>query len=252
MFATGGRLVLFWSLPALLIAGGTIGYRTIERWSWFDSFYVAVITLTSIGYGDKHAFSMGGRVLTLTLALVGISAVAVAATELLSVVVTGELRAAWRKRRMTKRIDSLEGQIIVCGYGAVGRYVCAELLADGIPVVVIDRQAEALTAARQAGVHTVLGEASADATLRRAGIERARALIAVAGSDSDNVLITLTARLLSPALPIVSRAGEEATASKLLRAGATRAASPHAIAGARLAQVALHPSAATADHLVGR
>ena len=75
----------------MLIAVGTVGYRIIEGWSWFDSFYVAVITLTSIGYGDRHAFSIAGRVLTLVLALGGISTVAIAAAELLGTIVTGDL-----------------------------------------------------------------------------------------------------------------------------------------------------------------
>jgi voltage-gated potassium channel len=246
----GWRLFLFWSLPMLLIVGGSIGYRLTERWSWFDSFYVAVITLTSIGYGDKHAFSLPGRVLTLTLALVGISAVAVAATELVRVIITGELGQSWGKRRMKKRIAGLEHHVIVCGYGGVGRHVCEELLVQGIPVVAVDRLAEPLVAAREAGVHTVLGEATADTTLHQAGIGQARALIAVAGTDADNVLITMAARLLRPELPIISRAEEVTTVSKLLRAGATRAASPQAIAGGRIARAALHPSSVEGDLVV--
>jgi voltage-gated potassium channel len=244
---TGRRLLLFWSLPALMIGAGTVGYRMIERWSWFDSFYVAVITITSLGYGDKHAFSMGGHVLTLVLALTGITAVALAATELWSAVISGELRKSREKRRMRKKIEALERQVIVCGYGEVGRHVCAELLAEGMRVVVIDRQEDPLAAAQDAGAHTVLGDAAEDATLTRAGIERARALVAVAGADSDNVLITMTARLLCPKLPIMSRADEESTVPKLLRAGASQTASPHAIAGGRIAQAVLRPSVLDAD-----
>jgi voltage-gated potassium channel len=247
---TGWRLFLFWSLPTLMIVGGTLGYRLLERWSWFDSFYVAVITITSIGYGDKHAFSTGGRVLTITLALLGISAVAVAATELLGTIITGELRDTLGQRRMRKRIAALERQVIICGYGQVGRHVCAELLAVRVPVVVIDREPESLAAARRAGAHFVLGDATLDTTLQRAGIERARALVAVTGTDSDNVLITMSAHLLCPELLIVSGALKKATVTKLLRAGATRAASPFAIAGARLAQAALHPEVLDVDRVV--
>jgi len=224
-----------------MIGAGTVGYRALERWSWFDSFYVAVVTLTSIGYGDRRAASLSGRVLTLTLALVGISSVALAATELLRVIVTGELKKSWGERRMRKRIESLERQVVVCGYGHIGQHVCAALLAGGVPVVVVDRRAEPLAAAQDAGIHAVLGDATAEATLRRAGIERARALIAVAGTDSDNVLITMTARLLCPRLSIVSGVEDQATVPKLLRAGASWAASPHALAGGLMAQAALNP-----------
>jgi voltage-gated potassium channel len=143
---------------------------------------------------------------------------------------------------MGRRIEALERHVIVCGFGRVGRHVCADLLGCGVPFVVIDRLDAALAAAREAGAHPLRGDATADATLRQAGIERARALIAVAGTDPDNVLITMTARLLRPTLPIVARAEEEATVPKLLRAGATRTVSPHAIVGGRVAQAVLRPA----------
>jgi voltage-gated potassium channel len=241
------RLFVFWSVPALLLCAGAIGYHTIERWSWFDSFYVAVNTLTSLGGGTKHAASHGGRVLTLLLALAGISTLAVAATELLGAIVTGELREFLRSQRMTRRIDELEQHVIVCGYGHVGQHVCAALLAGGVAVVAVDRLDAALALARETGAYAVLGDATTDATLRRARIDRARALVAVAGSDPDNVLITVTARLLRPALSIVARSEDEATVPKLLLAGATRTASPHAIAGERIADAVLRPSAVDAD-----
>ena len=234
-------LFLF-SAPAVLIGIGTAGYRALEGWSWFDSFYVAVITLTSIGYGQRAPLTIAGRVFTMVLALGGIFTVAFVATKLLSTIITGELRDFWGKRRMAKRIDALEQHVIVCGYGHVGQHVCADLLAAGVPVVVIDRGDAALGAAREAGAHTLLGDAIADATLNRAGIDRARALVAAAGADSDNVLITMTARLLRPGLPIVSRAEEDATVPKLLRAGATRTVSPYVMAGGCIAQAVLRPA----------
>jgi voltage-gated potassium channel len=236
------RLALFWSLPALLVGVGTVGYRLTERWSWFNSFYVAIVTLTSIGYGDRAATSMAGRWLTLALAFGGVSTFALAATELLGVIITGDLRAFWVRWRMEKRIDALVGHVIVCGYGRIGRRVCAELVAAHVPVVAIDRRNEALLAGRADGVLYELGDAADEDTLRRAGVTRARALVVVAGADPDSVLITMTARLLRPELAIVSRAEEESTVSKLLHAGATRVASPNAIAGGRIAQAVLHPA----------
>jgi voltage-gated potassium channel len=132
--------------------------------------------------------------------------------------------------------------VIVCGYGHVGQHVCAQLIAGGIPVVAVDRRADALARAREAGAYPVLGDASIDETLRSARIDRARGLVAAAGADADNVLITMTARLLQPAMPIVSRSEDKATVPKLLRAGATRVASPHTIAGECIADAVLRPS----------
>lgn len=236
------RLLAFASVPALLIGAGTVGFRSLEGWSWFYSFYVAVITLTSIGYGERNPLSTPGRVFTMVLALGGIFTVAVAATELLGTIITGELRDYWGKWRMGKRIHTLRQHVIVCGYGHVGQHVCADLLGGGVPVVVIDRQDAPLAVARDAGAHPVLGDATVDSTLSQAGIQRARALVAVAGTDSENVLITMTARLMRPAMAIVSRAEEKATVPKLLRAGATRTVSPDAIAGGHMAQAVLRPA----------
>jgi voltage-gated potassium channel len=235
------------SVPAALIGVGTVGYRLTEGWSWFDAFYVAIITLTSIGYGDRRPESIPGRVLTLVLALIGISTFAIAATELLGMILSGELPRSLGRWRMGKRIDELRQHVIVCGYGHVGQHVCSALLGDDVPVVVIDRQEAPLAAARDAGAHPLLGDATADTTLSRAGIAQARALVAVAGADADNVLITLTARLLRSELPIVSRAEDEATIPKLTRAGATRTASPDAIAGGRMALAVLRPSVLDGD-----
>jgi voltage-gated potassium channel len=204
---------------------------------------MAVITLTSLGYADKHALSTAGHVVTLVLALVGISTIALAATELLRTIITGELRSFVEDWRMGRRIDALKQHTIVCGYGSVGQHVCADLVGAGVAVVVIDRRTEALAAARDAGAHTMLGDAAADDTLTRAGALRARALVAVAENDADNVLITIAAHLLCPELAIVARAEDEATVPKLTRAGATRTASPYAIAGERIAEAVLHPFA---------
>jgi voltage-gated potassium channel len=235
-------LLVFGSVPAVLIGIGTVGYRFLEGWSWFYSFYVSVITLTSIGHGETTYLSTSGHLFTMALALGGIFTVAIAATELLSTIITGELRDFWGKRRMRKRIDALERHVIVCGYGNVGQHVAADLLDAGAPVVVIDRLEAALAAAGDGGAEAVLGDATVDATLSRAGLERARALIAVAGSDSDNVLITMTARLLCPTLTIVARAEDEGSVQKLERAGANRTISPHAIAGGLMAQAVLRPA----------
>jgi voltage-gated potassium channel len=235
------RLLAFASVPVLLIGVATVGYHAIERWPWFDAFYMAVAILTSIG-SETHPLSNRGRGFTIILALGGIFTVALTATEVVRTIITGELRAHREKHRMKKRIEALEKHVIVCGYGRVGRHACAQLSSAGIPFVVVDRADVPLTAAREAGAHPVMGDATADGTLLDAGIERARALVAAAGTDSDNVLITMTARLLRPTLPIVARVAEETSVPKLLRAGATRTVSPYAIGGARMAQAVLSPA----------
>ena len=241
-FAIPVRLVAFCSVPLALIAGGTIGYHWIERWSWFYAFYVAVMTLTSIGHSEAQPLSNIGRVFTMLLALGGISTFALAATQLLSLIVTGALRDSRNEKRMQKQIDALSHHVIVCGYGDVGRHVCADLFRDGVPVVVIDREPALVAEAAKAGVLALSGDATTDAALEQAGIRRARALIAAAGTDGENVLVTMTARLLHAKLPIIARVEEEATSAKLVRAGATLTVSPYAIAGGRMARAIVQPA----------
>jgi len=236
------RLLAIVGLPTLLIVGGTFGYRWIERWPWFYSFYVSVITLTSIGYSERNPLSTAGRVFTMVLALGGISTVAFAASELISTIVRGELRAFWEGWRMAKRIGSLESHVIVCGYGYVGRRVCADLLDGGVGVVVVDREDGAVAAARNVGAHSFLGDASVESTLIGAGIRRARALIAATGADPDNVLVTMTARMLTPRLLIVARAEDDAMVPKLRHAGANLTVSPNAVAGGWMAEAVLRPA----------
>lgn len=229
-------------MPLLLIVVGMAGYHALEGWSWFEALYVTVVTLTSMGYGDEHALSTGGRVFTMAMALGGIFTMAVVATEILSTIISGEMRAFWGDLRMKKRIEGLERHVIVCGYGKVGRRVCADLDRGGARFVVIDRNEAAFAAARDMGTHALLGDATEDATLRRAGIGRARALIALAGTDADNLLITMTARELCPTLPIVARVEEDALVPKLRSAGATQTVSPIAIVAGRVVQAVLQPA----------
>ncbi len=241
-FAIPVRVVAFCTLPAALIAGGTFGYHWIERWSWFYAFYVAVMTLTSIGHSEMQPLSNIGRFFTMLLALGGISTFALAAAQLLGLIVTGALRDSRNEKRMQKQIDALVRHVIVCGYGDVGRHVCADLRRAGVPTVVIDRDPAVLAEAAKSGALALAGDATADTALSQAGIARARALIAAAGTDGENVLITMTARLLHAGLPIVARVEEEATSAKLMRAGATLTVSPYAIAGGRMAQAILRPA----------
>jgi voltage-gated potassium channel len=141
-------------------------------------------------------------------------------------------------------VDALSDHYLVCGFGRVGRQVARDLQAAGAAFVVIDSNPESLEAAAAAGIPHVEGEASNDDLLRRAGIQRARALMACVDSDAENVFITLTARELRPDLTIVARASGEEAEQKLRRAGAQRVVSPYKSSGSEMARLALHPQVA--------
>jgi len=226
-----------------LLAAGTLGYQLVEGWGWFDALYMTAITITTVGFLEVHPLGAGGRVFTMALALGGVFTAFYAAAEFIRAVVTGEIGILLGRQRMETRLEKLSGHFVVCGFGRMGRLVAEEFSSAGLPFVVVDRDERALVGFDIPHGIPLVGDATADDVLRRAGIERARALVTAAASDADNVFITMSARLLNERLVIVARAEGEGAEVKLRRAGASRVVSPYSIGGHRVAQAVLRPNA---------
>jgi voltage-gated potassium channel len=226
----------------VLLTGGTLGYMLVEGWSAFDSIYMTVITLTSVGYLEVHPLSSAGRVFTMGLLLSGVFSLFYAATAAIRSIVSGELTGQLGRSRMEKKLESLRDHIIVCGYGRMGQLVAQEFSVQKMPFVVIERSPELLADFGVEHGLALAGDATHDETLRRAGIERARTLVTLAASDANNLFITMSARLMSDRIFIVARAEDEGAEKKLMRAGASRVVSPYVIGGQRVAQAVLRPS----------
>ncbi len=237
------RLLLFFSIPFVLVLLGTVGYRLIEGWSLFDSLYMTVITVTTVGYLEVHALSREGRTFTMLLALGGVFALFFAAAEIFRAIVGGEVRSVLGRQRMERTLAEISNHVVVCGFGRMGRLICHEFSSRGIPFVLVERQAELLRGFDIAHGIPLQGDATSEETLRKAGVDRARGLIAVAASDADNLYVVMTARELNETLVIVARAEEEAAEKKLRRAGATRVVSPWVAGSHRVAQALIRPNA---------
>ncbi len=236
------RFLLFLVVPGLLFLGGTLGFYRLEGWSLFDSLYCTVITLTTIGYGDLAPVTRGGRVFAMLLALGGVFTLFFLGAEFIRAIVGGEIQTLLGRRRMERALNRLNGHLVVCGYGRMGRLVCREFSSQGLAFVVIDREPDTLVDFGLAHGIPLVGDATLDETLQQAGVLRARALVSVAPSDADNLLIAMSARLLNEKLFIVARAEQEQTGQKLLRAGANRVVSPYVLSGIRVAQAVLRPT----------
>lgn len=239
------RLLLPLSLVIGVIGGGTVGYRWLWRdvgGTWLDALFMTVTTITTIGYGEVKPLTGAGRVFTMIIAFVGIGSLFYTFSVVMESLVARRIADPAGRRRMARKIEELSGHVIVAGLGRVGRQAARELQEAGTTFTIIDPSAAAGRAAEERGYLLLPGDATEDTVLERAGIHRAHGLIVTTANDATNMYIVLSARVLNPALHIVTRAVDEASVTKLIRAGANRAISPYAIGGHRLAHLILSPT----------
>jgi voltage-gated potassium channel len=226
----------------LVILGGTAGYMLIEGWGAWDSLYMTVISVTTVGYKEVHPLSRGGELFTMVVLTVGVATVLYTFSFVMARVVEGDLENRWVRRRRERMLDELTNHFIICGYGRMGHIIAQEFARQGVPFVIIERDPDRMQQAIDAGFLAVEADASSEQVLKRIRIQHARGFIAAVSTDAENVYAVLTARLLRPDLYIIGRAETDDAKSKLVRAGADRVVSPYQIGGLQLAQTALRPA----------
>jgi voltage-gated potassium channel len=227
-----------------LMCLGTTGYRAIEGWPWFDCFYMTTITLATIGYSEPQGISDMGRYFTAALIILGVGTVGYSVSVLTHLAIQGELLARWEGRRVQERIGKIKDHYIICGIGRVGLRVAQGLAAEGIEFVVVERERAKVEAITDRDWLLVLGDATREEVLMRAGIERAQGLVAALPTDADNVFIVLTARDMSDRLTIVARVNDERAIPKMRKAGADKVISPLQTGAHQILQALLRPTVA--------
>jgi voltage-gated potassium channel len=241
-----GRHVRAWLAAVVLVTAiGTLGYVVVFGWSPSDAVFMTVITLTTVGFREvRDLVGFPERLWTMILAVSGVAiiygTIGIVAETIISEATSGRREA----KRMREAVAVLGDHFIVCGYGRVGSTVARELVHTGQRIVVIDILPASLERAAKAGHLVVEGDATDDATLRAAGVDRARGLVTCIDSDANNVYVTLSARSINPGLFVVARANFEGSEPKLLQAGANRVVSPYTNAGRRIAELAVRPHVA--------
>ncbi len=236
------RFLRAWLLVvAAAFAVGTAGYMVIGGWDLSDAFYMTAITLTTVGFREVRELDEPLRIWTSLVAIGGVAlifgTVGIITEELVRDATSGRREA----KRVRDELADMRGHFVLCGYGRVGSTVARELVHDGHRLVVVDGNEPSVEHARRDGHLVVAGDATDDATLLAAGIDRARGLVATMDSDANNVYVILSARALNPGLFIVGRASTLQAEDKLTRAGADRVVSPYTMAGRRLAELASRP-----------
>jgi voltage-gated potassium channel len=221
---------------------GTLWYWLVESFGFVDSLYQAVTTISTVGFKEVHELGARGRLFTIVLIVVGVGfafyTLSGVAEELFEHHFT-----RWGRRRMERRIETLEGHVVLGGYGRVGVTVVA-MIEGRSPVVVIDADEGRCAEASDAGHLTVVGDATEDDVLERAGIRKAAILVISLQSDADAISTVLSARVLNPELRIVARANSASSEAKLARAGVDHVVNPLHLGASRLATFALQPAVA--------
>lgn len=220
---------------------GTTGYILIEGWPVLDALYMTIITITTVGYREVHALSARGMVFTIFLIVFGVGTILYTLNNAAKVVIEGELRHVFGRRKLEKKIKGLKDHYIICGYGRMGKVICRELREKGAKFVVVEKEMS-VTDIFDGDMLFIQGDATRDEVLKETGIEKAKGLISVLSTDAENLYVVLSARVLNPKLNIVARAGEEGSEQKLLRAGADRVVSPYHIGGLRIAHTLIKPA----------
>ncbi|GAB4320590.1 MAG: potassium channel protein [Candidatus Sumerlaeia bacterium] len=236
------KLMLALALFAAVIAAGTLGYRLLTGADLIAALYMTVITITTVGYSEVVPLDNVGRLFTMGLILTGFGTYSLIVIFIAGMVIEGELRNIIGRKAVEKKSQTLQNHFIICGFGRIGQTIAGDLAARHVDFVVIEHDRDRVAEGDSLGYTVILGDATDDEVLERAGIRRARGLIAVMGEDARNVFVTLSARQINPTLYIVARGEERSSEPKLKRAGADRVVLPYVTGAHQIAHAAIYPN----------
>jgi voltage-gated potassium channel len=236
------KLRLALAILFTVLIAGTLGFYFIERWSFLDSFYATVTTITTVGYGDFTPKSAAGKLATITIIIFGVGTMLYSFSLITEIIIEGRLRRILGRGQLQKTIDKMNDHYIICGCGRIGFLICRELAGEKMPFVVVDNNPEIIQKIQDESFVYCKGDATQDKTLIDAGIKRAKGIVCVLPTDAENLYVILTAKELNQEIYILSRSEEEESEHRLIRAGADRVMSPYTLGGSRMAMAILRPA----------
>ena len=236
------HLAISIALSLLILVTGTAGYMIIEDWRFLDALYMTIITVSTVGYREVNQVGDTGRLFTIFLVLIGVGFTFYVMAAVVQFMVEGRVRIIMGRRRLDKQIDRLKNHYIVCGYGRIGRVLCRNLQRTPFDLVVVEKSPDLIPVMDEDGVLYLSGDAADETNLLKAGIRRAKGLVAALATDTDNVFLVLSARQLAPELNIIARASQEGAKNKLHAAGADSVESPYEMGAASMAHRIIRPT----------
>jgi len=228
-------------LLLVLLLIGVFGFRFMSHYTWVDAFYMTVITITTVGFGEVQPLDDFSKIFTIFLILTSVVIVGYALSVITEYILSRNNIEELKQKKMKKKIDNLKNHIIICGYGRNGRQAAMKLLAYKKPFVIIEKNKERIVKIKSDSVPYVLGNANEDEILLNAGIDRADCLISALPSDADNLFVVLSARQINKTMNIISRASQETSYKKLKLAGANSVILPDMIGGDHMASLVVIP-----------
>ena len=221
---------------------GTLGYMVFEDWNFLDALYMTVITIATVGYSEIHHISDMGRIFTMVIIFLGVGFSLYVAGAVVQLMVEGQIRAILGRKRLNNKINHLKQHHIICGYGRIGQVLCKHIRHKPIDFVVVEMNEELIPTMEADEILFLTGDATDEAVLLKARIKEAKGLVAVLGTDAQNVFLVLTARQLNPNIFIIARSCESRSKSKLLAAGADAVESPYDMGAMSMAQRIIRPT----------
>ncbi|MBU3182074.1 potassium channel family protein [Clostridium psychrophilum] len=228
-------------LIALLLIG-TVGYKFLLDVSIVDALYMTVITISTVGYAEVATMDAKAKLFTIFLIFLSLGTVGYIFSSIVSSFLEGDLKDAWRRRRMEVGISKLKDHYIICGGGETGGNAIKQFKKSSVPFIVIDKDEGIIRELIENKVYAIQGDATQEEVLDKAGIKLAKGLISSLSTDADNVYTVLTAREMNSSLYIVSRAINKNANERLKKAGANNTISPNEIGGTRMAALMLRPT----------
>ena len=224
-----------------LITIGSVGFYLIggDEWSFIDSMYMTILTLSTVGFGEVHPLSEIGKLWAILLIIFGVSGFAYIVYELGSELI--QLNT-YRSRTMRKKISKLQLHYVICGYGRMGAIIASEFQKKNISFVIIEINDSKIIDIQENGYNHIHGDATLDETLINAGIIDSKGIVVVLDNDQDNLFVTMSARNLNQDSYIISRCSKQDTGNKLKRAGANKVVNPYITGGHRMAELLISPN----------